>query len=719
MILLLVISTLTRARAQSAASPVASAVAPEQTLRIPLDVDYLALSAALKQQLYTDHGRAPLWNGSDRCQYLYAQNPRFSRAGDNVKLETDGSLMLGVMVGDNCVSPIAWSGIIQIISAPYIAPNLQLKFHVADINLLDKNHEKTLIAGKGFDLVKDHFIPQIEAFTFDLTPAFQQFEELVKAGAPPEVAERVTQTLASLRAEPQLLAADDGVRATLDLTMPAFAPIPTPSAPAQLTPQEVAGFQEKLDQWDAFLVFAIKQMGDSSGTDAQLRTDLLGLLLDSRHRLVEALANPLAGGPDPIRLLFLDEWQRLGEIIRAASRRGTLGNQALQFLSFMSAGDALFALDQAAPALGMKISADDLRRLAHMIGPPTGKDPLAYGFEEDPELRKMFRVKEPLSSEGPLDTESNTVETPSASATGSSVLTPSAPATAAAPPAAAAAISPGAIPTPHAVGPGLSEMDLPNEVAPPAASATAVPAATPTPFAIIRITPSTSMWEVPLRLLAPADADAGEPPEKVDPIAKLQELAKKLKRTVVSQSNAAEYRGNYDALLHYGAQHEIADEDIDYRFRELYLRTVKATAWQESCWRQFVLDRNRVTYLESSTHDIGLMQVNKYVWRGFYNIQRLQWDVLYNASAGMQILARLLDDTETKRGAFTPAKPDELARSVYAAYNGGPDAYRRWRTHESKLTRAIDTAFWDKYRAVLRGQQIDILSCAADWGSTH
>jgi len=702
------------AGAQNTAAPL-PAPTSAKVLRISLTIDYVALSAAFKQQLYTDHGRAPLWNGSDRCQYLYAETPRFGHAGDNVKLETDGSLMLGVMLGANCVSPIAWHGIIEAEAAPYITPQLQLKFHVVDLNLLDANHQKTLIVGKGFDLIKQNFIPQLETFSFDLSPAFQQFEELVKAGAPPEVAQRVAQTLATLRPEPNLLAADDGVRATIDLTMPAFEPIPIPSAAAQLTPQELAAFEEKIDQWDAFLVFAIKQMGGIT-TDAQLRDDLLALLLDSRHRLVDALANPQSGGPDPIRLLFLDEWQRLGEIIRAAAQRGTLGSQALQFLSFMSAGDALFALDQAAPALGMRISSDDLRRLAHMIGPTTGKDPLTFGFDEDPELRKMFHVKEPLSSEGPLDTDSNIVETPTATpSTSASPTLTTAPSMSASP-----------MPTPS-MPPGFSERDLPTEVVSPrtlstptpAASATSSATAAPSPSMVPPTTAPLSLLELPLWIFTPDDAAAAPTAPKIDPIAKLQELAKKLKRAVVNPGNANEYRGTYEQLLQFGAQHEIGDENLDYKFRPVYLRIVKATAWQESCWRQFVLDSNRVTYLESSTHDIGLMQVNKYVWRGFYNIQRLEWDVLYNASAGMEILARLLDDIEVKPGAFTPSNPDELARSVYAAYNGGPGAYRRWRRHEPKLQRAIDNSFWQKYQAVLHGHQIDILSCAEDWGAQH
>jgi hypothetical protein len=359
-----------------------------------------------------------------------------------------------------------------------------------------------------------------------------------------------------------------------------------------------------------------------------------------------------------------------------------------------------------APALGMRISADDLRRLAKMIGPTSGKDVLEFNFDEDPALRKMFKLKEPLESEGPLDTEPSIVVTPNASPSAS----PSASAS------GEASISPTSIPTaiPPAASPPASTV--------PAVESTplATPAAPPLPNSITPAAPSTSLWQIPLWMLTPDDADAAQlAPASGDSVAKLQELAKKLKRLIVNSANAAEYRGYYDELLQTGAIREVDDENIDARFRPIYLRMVKATAWQESCWRQFVLDGNRITYLESSTHDLGVMQVNKYVWRGFYNINRLEWDVLYNASAGMEILARLLDDLQSKRGAFNPQNPDEISRSVYAAYNGGPGAYRRWRTHEPKMLRVIDTSFWQKYQSVLHGNQIDILTCAEEWGKQH
>lgn len=53
-----------------------------------------------------------------------------------------------------------------------------------------------------------------------------------------------------------------------------------------------------------------------------------------------------------------------------------LGKRTLEFLSFNSAGDALFALDQAAPALGVRVSADDLRRLVHAMPPRFTADPI-------------------------------------------------------------------------------------------------------------------------------------------------------------------------------------------------------------------------------------------------------------------------------------------------------------------------------------------------------
>ena len=116
-------------------------------------------------------------------------------------------------------------------------------------------------------------------------------------------------------------------------------------------------------------MFAIKQVG-AAVPDKQVRADLLNVLLDGRYRLAQAIDQPPApGGPDPVRVLFLDQWRQLRDVVRKAAARGLLGDRALEFLSFLSAGDALMAFDQAAPALGARISAADLRRLARIMAP--------------------------------------------------------------------------------------------------------------------------------------------------------------------------------------------------------------------------------------------------------------------------------------------------------------------------------------------------------------
>ncbi len=175
------------------------------------------------------------------------------------------------------------------------------------------------------------------------------------------------------------------------------------------------------------------------------------------------------------------------------------------------------------------------------------------------------------------------------------------------------------------------------------------------------------------------------------------------------------YTRDLGALLDAAAASEIADERPDPALHPTYRVMVKAAAWQESCWRQFVLAHGRIRFLESSSHDVGLMQVNRYVWRGFYDVRHLEWDIAYNAGAGSQILARLMIRAAGK--AAHAGDPDAFARSSYAAYNGGPDEFNRWRrADEPHERRLIDEAFWQKYRALKQGQSLNILKCEAEWG---
>lgn len=624
-------------------------------VRIPLTIDYITLREALKRKLYTaPGGRAPLWNGADDCQFLYAENPEFARAGasTNVRLETAASLGLGLGVASQCLNAVQWSGIVEALGTPYIAPGLKLKFHFTDLNLYDSQHRKTMLVSQGFDLIKNYLIPQLDAFSYDLNPSVQQLSALIgDSAATPEVADRIRAALASLTAEPDIAALDEGIRVTVVMTVPDAAIPGADHSEATHSPAELKAFQSTLDQWDAFLVFAVKQLGDSVG-DKQFRSQLLKILLDSRYRLVQALQHPPENAaPDPVRIIFLDEWRQLHDAVRSAAARGMLGAHALEFLSFISAGDALFALDQAAPALGMRISERDLRRLAHIMAPDAAGDALEFNFHEDRDLKNLFAMPEPPESRGPLDTSED------------------------APPAPLRSPSRPLAPPPHST-PGPSSL-LPNN------------------------------W---LTIFSPRDAAAADSVL----VPRLQDVAESLFRIVLTEENAARYRQDMAVLLDLSAEYALSDGEVDSANGAMYVVLIKSTAWQESCWRQFIKVGTHVRWLESPTGDIGLMQVNKHIWRGFFSLERLEWDVLYNAGAGAEVLAEMM------RYAMSQPKDDpvpvaeHLARSTYAAYNGGPGAYNRWRRHEPPALRSIDTQFLDKYQTLASGAPIDILSCARE-----
>ena len=672
-------------------------------VKVPLTIDYLALREAIKRQIYTaPDGHAELWSGGDNCQFLNATNPDFTRIGAVLKFETAANLALGVPIGANCLTPIKWKGFIEAESAPYISSDLQLKFHARDLNLLDSHHKKSFFVGKGFDLIKQHFIPRYESFAYDLNPAVRQLSALAEAASTPDVADRIHNAMATLRSESDVAPTESGVRITLVITVPdETGAVPT-GTPAPLTPEEVATFQKLLDQWDAFLAFAIKQMGVAAG-DEQFRKDVMQILLDSRFRLIAALsAGPASVGPDPVRTLFLVEWNRLHDAVKAAALRGTLGARGLELMSFISAGDALFALDQAAPALGMRISADDLRRLAHILAPSATGDPLAYDYNEDPELKKLFDVPEPPEMPGKPEETDAPIPLPGESPATTPTPSPSAGMTLAVSP------SPSESPTTPAQSPLATPSTMPT-VSPFTITPTVSPSLTPAPSPTA--TPASSSWLLwPLRFFSPADAYAGEP----GIIGELENVAHVLRRAVVNAANAESYRSHMGRLLDLTAQRQLSIDQVDTRFQPVYKNLVLSAAWQESCWRQFVLVNGHVRWLESSTGDIGLMQVNKRVWRGFYNIDRLKWDVLYNAGAGVEILSRMMEYAVSSAG--RDPKGDSLARSAYAGYNGGPAALHRWTRHEPAELRRIDNSFWGKYQAVQHGESIDIMSCAETWG---
>lgn len=155
-------------------------------------------------------------------------------------------------------------------------------------------------------------------------------------------------------------------------------------------------------------------------------------------------------------------------------------------------------------------------------------------------------------------------------------------------------------------------------------------------------------------------------------------------------------------LLEVTAGDDAVRKRVSAAYADVYQALLPATAWQESCWRQFERRGEEVTPLRSSAGSVGLMQVNVHVWRGLYDAQQLEHDIVYNVRAGNEILVHYLVDYAIRRGEHeVRGDVHDLARATYAIYNGGPAHLNRYRREDTKQTlRAIDRAFWKKYEAV-------------------
>ena len=216
-------------------------------------------------------------------------------------------------------------------------------------------------------------------------------------------------------------------------------------------------------------------------------------------------------------------------------------------------------------------------------------------------------------------------------------------------------------------------------------------------------------WFIATALAAPA-------PLLIDP--ETAALARRLNDWLPTRGDLPEYLPAMRILLQRTAdatwqQRESVGRAIEPQFNELYRDLVLSTAWQESCWRQFVRHKGKVRPIQSGVGAVGLMQVYPRIWRGFYDVAGLQGDVAYNGRAGAEILHHYLRDYAlARREAATVGDADDLARATYAVYNGGPGHLNRYRQAKQRADlREIDNSFLQKYLAVKEGKELEVGKC--------
>lgn len=174
------------------------------------------------------------------------------------------------------------------------------------------------------------------------------------------------------------------------------------------------------------------------------------------------------------------------------------------------------------------------------------------------------------------------------------------------------------------------------------------------------------------------------------------------------------YLGQIAELLAFKARDRLQrSSKVPERLAVPFGTLVSATAWKESCWRQYVGTPRQPQVLKSPVGALGIMQINGRVWRGLYDLDRLGDDIGYNIAAGVEILEHYLVDYALRRGEHRQAGGDDnLMRATYAAYNGGPGQLARYRrTDTPQRLLAIDSLFWDYFQQARAEGRPELSSC--------
>jgi len=196
--------------------------------------------------------------------------------------------------------------------------------------------------------------------------------------------------------------------------------------------------------------------------------------------------------------------------------------------------------------------------------------------------------------------------------------------------------------------------------------------------------------------------------------AKPPDVLDQVKQWIPPARNANPYIGKVRTLLDGAADTLLAADPLTGEDNSFFHRLLLATAWQESCWRQFIVQDGKLRYLISyNRSSVGLMQINERVWRGIYRVESLRWNIGYNVKAGTEILNLYLRTFALKEiNPRTPAELDTVAQVAYAMYNGGPGQLKKFM--ERKRGNALyksDRLFLEKYTAAKAGRFTELAHC--------
>ncbi len=627
-----------------------------ETVQLPMSIDLLLLRNLIVDQAYREPGeRARVLVLSEGCNELWLHNPVLSQEQELLRFQTGISITWGTPIAGNCYGALNWQGYLVLRQHPRLDSQWHLTFTTVDSLLLDNSGQPATIAGLLWDLIKDHVHAYLDRISINLVPPVENLKDFMLAQTDDETVSTTRRFLASMHPQQPIIREN---KVLIDI----LAEVESPAVPvaedemAAASPEAQARVISLWQSWDALLVHLITQLSGKplNEIDRQL---LLDTMLLVRYEFSDALGNHALTNSF-VRNQFIQAWQVLGPLFRRHLVAQTSHN-ILGYMSFFTAADALTTLDRIGPAIGIDISRNGFYRLAEMLG----NGSLDESNSVDPRLREVLGIG---MQTVPQEEANSPTEEQTPQDTGGVTLPTGAPV--------------------HKPGKEDAEPDLRDSG-----------------YHCWLINPGN--WPI-WQLFGPQEANAAPPTlaevrswtaETTHP----SELLQRVQKILVAAAK------NQQDLL------RPTSLPVDW-----FLRTLLATAWQESCFRQFEIKDNKITYLLSYNNtSVGLMQINEKVWRGIFDLQELRWNIAYNTNAGAQILTIYLNRYIARQeGGLSKTSNTAgrryLAALLYALYNGGPGQLNKYpiRVKSGKLYQS-DTLFLGKYDIIERQDWPTMVDC--------
>ncbi len=320
------------------------------------------------------------------CTYLGISDPKFSSAGNNVRLDMRLVIRLGTELAGECLVPVEWQGYLSLMQQPvFDGRTFTLAFRTLDSSLSNLSRQPAQIANFLWEFAKPKVTEHLNRVRLNLAPPVHDMRDFL-APLFHEQSRRATQAMLDTLRGGRVAVGKDGVTVELQGQVEeVYAPTGEPDK--TISPAERKRMIQLWETWDVFLVRLISLLASEplSPEDQLLLADVL---LDTRYAFAAALEEQDLE-KDFVRMQFIRVWRTLAPLFRrqlyAKPSANTLG-----YLAFFTAADALMVLDQMGPTLGIEISQQGLHRLAAML---TGQEtPLPYNPTVDPGLRKLLQL---------------------------------------------------------------------------------------------------------------------------------------------------------------------------------------------------------------------------------------------------------------------------------------------------------------------------------------